>query len=115
MIPRNVPRDGLSGMSGVEIVGEAGDDGSRTIRQCMFSFFATPAIVPTPNPYSLRISSNSSTFALQSNESLRSGSTPDQEDPFVERVGQNKLPKRASSGYRNHTWVCREDTGRPRA
>src|SRR5690242_4117249 len=54
-----------------------------------------------PNSYSLRISSNSSTFALQSNEFLRSGSTPDQEYPFVGRVGQNKLPKWASSEYRN--------------
>src|SRR4051812_5189282 len=75
---------------------------SRTIRRCTFSFFATPAIVPMPNSYSLRISSNSSTFVLQSNEFLRSGSTPDQEYPFVRRVGQNKLPKWASSEYRNH-------------
>src|SRR5205823_13021703 len=40
---------------------------SRTIRRCTFTFLATPAIVPTPNSYSRRISSNSSTLALQSN------------------------------------------------
>src|ERR1035441_1610787 len=40
-----------------------------------------------PNSYSLRISSNSSTFVLQSNEFLRSGSMPVQEYPFVEGVG----------------------------
>ena len=74
---------------------------SRTIRRCTFSFFATPAIVPMPNSYSLRICSNSSTFALQSNEFLRFGLRPNQEYPFVERVGQNKLPKWASSEYRN--------------
>ena len=44
---------------------------------------ATPAIVPTPNSYSLRISSNISTFDLQSNEFLRSGYRPDSEYPFV--------------------------------
>src|ERR1035438_992897 len=86
-------------------VGSALPIASRTIRRCTFSFFATPAIVPMPNSYSLRISSNSSTFVLQSNEFLRSGSTPDQEYPFVERVGQNKLPKWASSEYRNQAWT----------
>src|SRR5437899_7037974 len=40
---------------------------SRTIRRWTFIFLATPAIVPTPNSYSRRISSNSSTLALQSN------------------------------------------------
>src|SRR5437870_12904035 len=40
---------------------------SRTIRRCTFTFLATPAIVPTPNSYSRRISSNSSTLALHSN------------------------------------------------
>src|SRR4051812_29663008 len=82
---------------------------SRTIRRWTFSFFATPAIVPMPNSYSLRISSNSSTFVLQSNEFLRSGHTPDQGYPFVERVGQNKLPKWASSEYRNHLHVLLGD------
>ena len=38
----------------------------RTIRRCVFNFFATPWIVPTPNRYSRRISSNSSTFRLLS-------------------------------------------------
>ena len=46
---------------------------SRTIRRCTLSFLATPAIVPTPNSYSRRISSNSSTLALQSNGLPRSG------------------------------------------
>ena len=62
-------------------VGSALPIASRTIRRCTFSFFATPAIVPMPNSYSLRISSNSSTFALQSNEFLRSGSTPESRVP----------------------------------
>src|SRR4051794_39050998 len=65
---------------------------SRTIRRCTFSFLATPAIVPTPNSYSLRISSNSSTFALQSNESLRGGLSPASEYPFVQEGG----PKQTS-------------------
>ena len=58
---------------------------SRTIRRCTFSFLAMPAIVPTPNSYSLRTSSNNSTFALQSNESLRGGLSPASEYPFVLR------------------------------
>src|SRR4051812_13338469 len=41
---------------------------SRTMRRCTPSFLATPVIVPTPNSYSLRISSNNSTFDLQSND-----------------------------------------------
>ncbi len=49
---------------------------SRTIRRCTPSFFATPAIVPTPNSYSRRICSNNSTLALQSNELLRFGLRP---------------------------------------
>jgi hypothetical protein len=36
---------------------------------------------------------------------LRSGHSPDQGYPFVERVGQNKLPKWASSEYRNQFLV----------
>jgi len=40
---------------------------SRTIRRCTFTFLATPAIVPPPNSYYRRISSNSSTLALHSN------------------------------------------------
>src|SRR5439155_9510698 len=42
---------------------------SRTMRRCTPSFLATPVIVPIPNSYSRRICSNSSTLALQSNES----------------------------------------------
>ena len=38
----------------------------RTIRRCVFNFFATPWIVPAPNRYSRRISSNSSTLRLLS-------------------------------------------------
>ncbi len=38
----------------------------RTIRRCVFNFLATPWIVPTPNRYSRRISSNSSTLRLLS-------------------------------------------------
>ena len=44
---------------------------SRTTRRCTRSFRATPWIVPTPNSYSNRICSNSSTLALQSNSSLQ--------------------------------------------
>src|SRR5437016_527651 len=49
---------------------------SRTIRRCTFTFLATPAIVPTPNSYSRRISSKSSTLALQSNGFPLSGYSP---------------------------------------
>jgi hypothetical protein len=61
-----------------------------------------PEIVPTPNSYSLRICSKSSTFVLQSNEFLRSGCRPNQEYSFVSGVGQIKLPNWANSEYRNH-------------
>src|ERR1035437_9782083 len=74
---------------------------SRTIRRCTFSFFATPAIVPMPNSYSLRICSNSSTFVLQSTKFLRSGLRPFQSTRSFQRVGQNKLPNWAISKYRN--------------
>src|SRR3984885_9772371 len=74
---------------------------SRTIRRCTFSFFDTPAIVPTPNSYSLRISSKSSTFNLQSNVFPRSGQCPPQSTRFVQKggpkqnseLGQFRLPK----------------------
>ena len=81
---------------------------SRTIRRCTFSLLATPVIVPTPNSYSLRICSNNSTFALQSNEFLRFGLRPKQEYPFVSEGGPNqtaepghfKIPK--SDGGARH-------------
>ena len=38
----------------------------RTLRRWVFNFFATPWIMPTPNRYSRRISSNSSTLRLLS-------------------------------------------------
>ena len=56
---------------------------SRTIRRCTPSFWATPAIVPTPNSYSRRICSNNSTLALQSNESPPLRASPASEYPFV--------------------------------
>jgi hypothetical protein len=62
---------------------------SRTMRGCTFSFFATPAIVPTPNSYSLRICSKSSTFDLRSNEFLRFGLSPKSEYSFVLEGGPN--------------------------
>ena len=43
---------------------------SRTSRRCTPNFRATPWIVPIPNSYSRRISSNSSTFALLSTPPL---------------------------------------------
>jgi hypothetical protein len=64
-------------------LGNAQPIASRTMRRCTLSLLATPAIVPAPNSYSLRISSNISTFDLQSNEFLRSGYHPDSEYPFV--------------------------------
>src|SRR5580692_8532449 len=74
---------------------------SRTIRRCTPSFWATPAIVPTPNSYSRRICSNNSTLALQSNESPLLRASPDSEYPFVKEVGQNKPPNWAALEYRN--------------
>jgi transposase-like protein len=84
---------------------------SRTIRRCTLSFFATPAIVPTPNSYSLRISSNSSTFAPQFNESPDSARSLNQSIRCVTKVGQNKLPNWTSSDYRNH--FCRTSATQP--
>src|SRR5437667_537709 len=49
---------------------------SRTLRRCTFTFLATPAIVPTPNSYSRRISSKSSTLGLQSHGFPLSGYSP---------------------------------------
>jgi hypothetical protein len=43
----------------------------RTIRRCTPSFCATARIVPTPNSYSRRICSNSSTLVIRSIPSLR--------------------------------------------
>src|SRR5450631_447600 len=85
-------------------VGTALPIASRTIRRCTFNFLATPEIVPTPNSYSLRICSKSSTFVLQSNEFLRLGRRPNQEYSFVSGVGQIKLPNWATE-YRNHEAV----------
>src|ERR1022692_3584342 len=78
---------------------------SRTMRRCTPTFWATPAIVPTPNSYSRRICSNNSTLALQSNEFPPLRASPESEYPFVYRVGQNKMPNWARSEYRNHREV----------
>src|SRR5437879_381117 len=82
-------------------VGKALAIASRTIRRCTFTFLATPAIVPTPNSYSRRISSNSSTLALQSNGLPLPGIGPNQGIRSLSKVGQIKPPKWASSDYRN--------------
>src|SRR5438128_7307029 len=58
--------------------GTAFPNASRTIRRCTPSFLATPKTVPTPNSYSRRISSNSSTLALQSTATSAPGSRPQQ-------------------------------------
>src|SRR3989442_6307046 len=58
--------------------GPASPNASRTIRRCTPSFLATPKTVPTPNSYSRRISSNSSTLALQSTATSAPGSRPQQ-------------------------------------
>jgi hypothetical protein len=79
---------------------------SRTILRCTPSFLATPVIVPTPNSYSRRICSNSSTLALQSNESPPIRASPKSEYPFVFWVGQIKPPNWAALEYRNQT-QCR--------
>src|SRR5215469_14076368 len=55
----------------------------RTIRRCTPSLCATPLIVPTPNSYSLRICSNSSTFAFLSIPSL----PPHRQDAPASEVG----------------------------
>src|ERR1051326_2548216 len=73
---------------------------SRTIRRCTPSFLATPMIVPIPNSYSRRISSNNSTLALQSNESPPFGQRPNQSTRSLEggpkqtaELGQIRIPK----------------------
>src|SRR5882757_5899116 len=55
----------------------------RTMRRCTPSLRATPFTLPMPNSYSLRICSNSSTFALLSIPSL----LPHQQDAPVCRGG----------------------------
>jgi len=61
------PSLGFSRSATLRSLGTALAKASRTIRRCTPSFFPTPLIVPTPCSYSLRISSNSSTFLLLSN------------------------------------------------
>ena len=58
------PSLGFSRSATLRSLGTALAKASRTIRRCTPSFFPTPLIVPTPCSYSLRISSNSSTFLL---------------------------------------------------
>ena len=67
---------------------------SRTIRRCTPSLRATPLIVPTPNSYSRRISSNSSTLLLQSNSFLRCGRFPQTEYPLIVLGGPNQGAER---------------------
>src|SRR5579875_3132805 len=74
--------------------GTALPNASRTMRRCTPSFLATPRIVPTPNSYSRRISSNSSTLALQSTATSAPGCCPQQSSRF--------FPQWANSKYRNH-------------
>jgi len=59
---------------------------SRTMRRCTPNFRATPITDPTPNSYSRRICSYSSTLALQSNSFLRPS------NPLRSRV-ESALPK----------------------
>src|SRR5207249_4015050 len=85
---------------------------SRTIRRCTFTFLATPAIVPTPNSYSRRISSNSSTLALHSNGlplpgnarirvSVRCQGGPNQ----TAEMGQFRLPKSTLSHHKANSRI----------
>jgi integrase len=69
----------------------------RTIRRCTPSRRATPFTVPIPNSYSLRICSNSSTFALLSIPRL----PPSSRMPGLPGVGHFSVSKGASSKYRN--------------
>src|SRR5215831_2740605 len=64
--PHSGPITGRSRSTGLRSGGSALASACRTIRRCTLSFAATPLMVPTPNSYSLRICSNSSTFALLS-------------------------------------------------
>jgi hypothetical protein len=63
---------------------------SRTIRRCTLTLLATPAIVLTPNSYSRRISSNSSTLALQSNGLPLAGYGPIQSIRSLPRWAKSK-------------------------
>ena len=89
---------------------------SRTMRRCTFIFLATPAIVPTPNSYSRRISSNSSTLTLHSNGLPLLGNAQ-----FRVSVrcpgGPIKPPNWANSKYRNQMWSRRRKatSGKSRA
>jgi hypothetical protein len=72
---------------------------SRTMRRCTPSFFAMPAIVPTPNSYSRRICSKSSTLALQFNEPP-ARTKPNQSTrslwrgpKYTAELGQFRIPK----------------------
>src|SRR4051794_20753072 len=82
-------------------LGKALSIASRTIRRCTPSFFATPAIVPTPNSYSRRICFEQLHFAspVQGAPLLRA--SPESEYPFVFSGGPKQLPNWATtSKYR---------------
>src|SRR6266568_3178691 len=61
--------------------GTASASASRTMRRWIPSFRATPLMVPTPNWYSRRIASNSSTSFLLFKTALPSGQSPETEYP----------------------------------
>src|SRR5579875_4110805 len=82
--------------------GTALPNASRTMHRCTPSFLATPRIVPTPNSYSRRISSNSSTLALQSTATSAPGCCPQQSSRF--------FPRWANSKYRHQKARLREKT-----
>jgi hypothetical protein len=66
MNARTGPSFGLLRAGVLRTGGIALPSACRTILRCVFNFLATPWIVPAPNRYSRRISSNSSTLRLLS-------------------------------------------------
>src|SRR5262245_7275257 len=76
---------------------------SRTMRRWTLNFLATPEIVPTPNSYSRRISSNSSTLFLLFIEEA-SLARFCLRKPSVQRdqVGQIRAPKWANLECQTH-------------
>src|SRR5664280_1190305 len=78
--------------------GTASASASRTMRRWIPNFRATPLIVPTPNWYSRRIASNSSTSFLLFKPSP-SGTRPTQGSwLIVYRVGQFRASKSIAPG-----------------
>src|SRR3954465_5552167 len=91
MNPATAPSTGLGRWRYVRTGGSALFTAWRTSRRWTPNFRATPLIVPTPNSYSRRNCSNSSTFVLLSPPPLplvqRKDGTPRQKKLWGERGG----------------------------